>query len=148
MRQKLIGFLDGSGISWTIYTLFQTDNHTNTSSLDVYRPDALPDGQPTLSKCQSTRAFCKSGVLACGMWALSLKPRRILMMYFSLSDSIVCRTRHSLSEKLAILCFCYSFLHVLTQSHRLLKNVMLLTVIKSCSECCQDCIMMYLVTSC
>jgi len=35
----------------TICTLLQTDNHTNTSSLNFYRPDALPDAQP---QCQST----------------------------------------------------------------------------------------------
>ena len=34
----------------TIYTSLQTDNHTNTSSLNFYRPDALPDTQPTVSK--------------------------------------------------------------------------------------------------
>jgi len=26
--------------------LLQTDNHTDTSSLNFYRPDALPDAQP------------------------------------------------------------------------------------------------------
>jgi len=34
----------------TICTSLQTDNHTNTPSLNFYRPDALPDAQP----CQST----------------------------------------------------------------------------------------------
>jgi len=34
----------------TICTSFQKGNHTNTSSLNVYRPDALPDAQPTVSK--------------------------------------------------------------------------------------------------
>jgi len=34
----------------TICTSFQTDNHINTSSLDFYRPDALPDAQPTVSQ--------------------------------------------------------------------------------------------------
>jgi len=34
----------------TICTSLQTDNHTNTSSLSFYRPDALPDAQPTVSK--------------------------------------------------------------------------------------------------
>jgi len=34
----------------TIYTSLQTDNHTSISSLDFYRPDALPDAQPTVSK--------------------------------------------------------------------------------------------------
>ena len=34
----------------TICTLLQTDNHTNTSALNFYRPDALPDTQPTESK--------------------------------------------------------------------------------------------------
>ena len=34
----------------TICTLLQTGNHTNTSSLNFYRPSALPDTQPTVSK--------------------------------------------------------------------------------------------------
>ena len=34
----------------TICTSLQTDNHTNTSSLSFYRPDALSDAQPTVSK--------------------------------------------------------------------------------------------------
>ena len=34
----------------TICILLQTDNHTNTSSLNFYRPDAIPDAQPTVSK--------------------------------------------------------------------------------------------------
>ena len=34
----------------TICTSLQTDNHTNTSSLNFYRPDALPGVQPTVSK--------------------------------------------------------------------------------------------------
>jgi len=28
----------------------QADNHTSTSSLNFYKPDALPDAQPTVSK--------------------------------------------------------------------------------------------------
>jgi len=34
----------------TICTSLQTDNHTNTSSVNAYRPDALPDAQPTVLK--------------------------------------------------------------------------------------------------
>jgi len=34
----------------TICTSLHTDNHTNTSSLNFYRPDALPDAQLTVSK--------------------------------------------------------------------------------------------------
>ena len=34
----------------TICSLLQTDNHTNTSSLNFYRPDALRDDQSTASK--------------------------------------------------------------------------------------------------
>ena len=34
----------------TTCTSLQTDNHTNTSLLSFYRPDALPDAQPTGSK--------------------------------------------------------------------------------------------------
>jgi len=34
----------------TICTSLQTDNHTNTSSLNFYKPGAFPDAQPTVSK--------------------------------------------------------------------------------------------------
>ena len=33
-----------------ICTSLQTDNHINTSPLNFYRPGALPDAQPTVSK--------------------------------------------------------------------------------------------------
>jgi len=62
----MMGFWDGSGISFvvnkflslslsqldhmhTVCTLLQRDNYANTSSLNFYRPDALPDAQPTVS---------------------------------------------------------------------------------------------------
>jgi len=45
------------GIQWhqldhmqTICTLLQIENHTNTSSVNFYRPDALPDAQPAVSE--------------------------------------------------------------------------------------------------
>ena len=46
----MMGFWDGSGISWTIYKQsaphwIQTDNYTNTSSL--YRLDAVLEKRPT-----------------------------------------------------------------------------------------------------
>ena len=50
------GFFWCSDISWSIYIckqfalLLQADNHTSTSSLSFYRPAALPDAQPTVSK--------------------------------------------------------------------------------------------------
>jgi len=43
----------------TICISLQTDNHTNTSSLNFYRPDALPGAQPTVSKslmCQQRKS--------------------------------------------------------------------------------------------
>jgi len=36
-------------------TSLQTDNHASTSSLNFYRPDALPDAQLTVSNCQCTK---------------------------------------------------------------------------------------------
>jgi len=33
-----------------VCTLLQADNHASTSPLSLYRPDALPDAQPTASK--------------------------------------------------------------------------------------------------
>ena len=51
----------GFGMQWhqldhmqTICTSHQTDNHTNTSSLNFYPLDALPDVQPTASKHRRT----------------------------------------------------------------------------------------------
>jgi len=51
MRQEMMGFWDAvaSGHMQTICTSLQTDSHTNTSSLNFYRLDALPDAQPTVS---------------------------------------------------------------------------------------------------
>ena len=45
-----------SGIRWTIckYLHIAPDNLTNTSSVNVYRPHALADAQPTVS----TVSFC------------------------------------------------------------------------------------------
>jgi len=53
MRQEMIGFWDRGGISWTICKQSAPrtrHNHTNTPSLNFYRPDAHPDAQPTVSK--------------------------------------------------------------------------------------------------
>ena len=45
------GVLGCSGISWTICKQSAPRcRHTNTSSFNFYRPDALPDAQPTVSK--------------------------------------------------------------------------------------------------
>ena len=48
--------LDGSGISWTICILLQTDNHINTPLLNFYWLEALPDAQPTVSKLKALKA--------------------------------------------------------------------------------------------
>jgi len=58
MRQEMMGFWDGSGINWIICKQstpdsLQTDNHTNTSPLNFYRPDALPVAN---QQCQNTEA--------------------------------------------------------------------------------------------
>jgi len=44
--------VSGSGISWAVCksVSLQTDNHTSTPPLSFYRPDNLPDAQPTASK--------------------------------------------------------------------------------------------------
>jgi len=49
MRQEMVEFGELDHVQ-TICTLLQTVNHANTSSLNFYRPDALPDAQPTVSK--------------------------------------------------------------------------------------------------
>jgi len=50
-EDRVLGWqLDQLDHMQTICTSLHTDNHTNTSSLNFYRPDALPDAQPTVSK--------------------------------------------------------------------------------------------------
>jgi len=62
-----MGFWGGSGIRWTITNnlhLAPDRIHTNTSSLNFYRWDALPGAQPTVSKhwrCHSDK--CKLLIL-------------------------------------------------------------------------------------
>jgi len=53
MRQEMMGFgmaVASAGPYANNLTSLQTDNHTNTSSLNFYRPDALHDAEPTVSK--------------------------------------------------------------------------------------------------
>jgi len=51
MREEMMGVLEWQwhqlDHTQTICTSLQTDNHTNTSSLNFCRPDALPDAQTT-----------------------------------------------------------------------------------------------------
>ena len=52
MRQEVLGFgmaLVSAG-PYANNLHVAPDNHTNTSSQNIYRPDALPDAQPTVSK--------------------------------------------------------------------------------------------------
>jgi len=54
MRQEMMGFGDGSGISWTIckqYARHSRQITTTTLHHSIfYRPDALPDAKPTVAK--------------------------------------------------------------------------------------------------
>ena len=65
-RKGKTGLEDDGVLGWqwhqldhmqTICTSLQTDNHTSTSSLSFYRPDALPDTQPTVSKHWRRRCY-------------------------------------------------------------------------------------------
>jgi len=51
-RQETTGFWDAvaSAGPYANNLHLTPDNHTNTSSFSFYRPDALPDSQPTASK--------------------------------------------------------------------------------------------------
>jgi len=50
MRQEMTRFWDAVDHMKTIRSALQADNNTNTSSLNFYMPDALPDAQPTVLK--------------------------------------------------------------------------------------------------
>jgi len=51
MRQEMIEFWDGSGISWTICKQSARRSRQITTSLNFYRLDALPDAR---QQCHST----------------------------------------------------------------------------------------------
>ena len=80
MRQEVTGFGDAvaSAGPYANNTSLQTDNHTITPSLTFYRPDALPDAQPTASKhwrqnISNLNKRCKVCRLSrrCGWWCRS-----------------------------------------------------------------------------
>jgi len=52
MRQEIMGFWDAvaSAGPYASNLHLAPDNDTYTSSLNFYRPDAVPDAQPTVSK--------------------------------------------------------------------------------------------------
>ena len=51
LNDEVLVWLSLSGVRyWSVDCLLQTDNHTNTSSFNLYRPDALPGAQPKVSK--------------------------------------------------------------------------------------------------
>jgi len=56
MRQEMMGFWQAVASAGPyannlhLTPELQTDNYTNTSSLNFYKPDAVPDAQPTVSK--------------------------------------------------------------------------------------------------
>ena len=56
----------------TICTSLQTDNHISTSSLNFYRPDAVPDAQPAASEHWRLMSRLPSGKFAgccCCSWS-------------------------------------------------------------------------------
>jgi len=66
MRQEIMGFWDAEeqlDHMQTICTSLQTDNHNNTSLLNFYRPDALPDAQTTVLKHSRHSTATASGSL-------------------------------------------------------------------------------------
>ena len=69
-----MGFSDAvasAGPYATICTPLQTDNHTNTSSLYFYRPDALPDAQPSVKALKTQNCAFITGCKHCSFLDLS-----------------------------------------------------------------------------
>jgi len=85
MWQETMGFWDGSGISWTICKQSAPrTRHITTSTPHhsiFYRPDALPDAQPTVSKhIKSTYWFVNTWV---NPTVLKTTSRTILLHLFN-----------------------------------------------------------------
>ena len=77
-----------------ICTLLQTDNHACTSALMFYRPDALPDAQPTV--CRATK---KKWLKTENKTALTGNP--FVMGKFMLNITMRARNRVAVSTGLA-----------------------------------------------
>ena len=58
-----------------ICTSLHTDNHINTSSFNFYRPDALPDAQPTVSEHWTHATIVLSYILTRKAWWCSTDTR-------------------------------------------------------------------------
>jgi len=57
----------------TICTLIQTDNYASNSSLNFYKPDAIHDTQPTVSKVTAdTNLYCSMNRGTC-VWKTCLQ---------------------------------------------------------------------------
>ena len=67
----------------TICTSLQTDNHTNSSSVNVYRPNALPDAQPTVSSTEGE---------VCGAVIRHLFVSVNLVAFSALGRAVTCKT--------------------------------------------------------
>jgi len=64
----MMGFGDGSGVSWTIYTSLRTDNQIYTPTPRhsfFYRPDALPDTKTNGVNALKAKAAYSSSFETC-----------------------------------------------------------------------------------
>jgi len=60
--------VESAGPYAIICTLLQTDNHASTSSLNFYRPDAVPDTQPAVSKHWKRPGYIPVNSCPSGAW--------------------------------------------------------------------------------
>jgi len=75
----------------------QTDNHASTLSVSFYKPDALPDAQPTASKHWRQRSRVDCG--GCAPWADEAQDLRP-MRYCSTSDCVTIPVTSSLDSSM------------------------------------------------
>ena len=105
---EMMGFTDGSGISWTIMqticTALQTDNHTNTSSLKFYRPGSLPDAQPKVSKHWRWMRLSGNNSLSLAQFLLQLNMK--LYAFSALTLLVGRQEEHPACKNWLMRCWC------------------------------------------
>jgi len=128
MRQKMTGFGDGSGTSWTICKQSAPRSRETTTPTPhhsiFYRPDALPDAQPTVSK-QWRHTQCAFTALTLGRHTVQQTPlpkkrnaTEYAAVWFKTAENIRDHSHHVLATLnaflgcISLLGFSASFLHL------------------------------------
>ena len=112
----MTGCLDGSGISWTICKQSSPRSVQKTTSTPhhsiFYRPDALPDAQPTVSKhwrqnCQNCKTKMQHTIAQCKQHSLQQALHECMLISNNIRNQIISAICHLCLEIVIIISVYY-----------------------------------------